>query len=149
MASAGRDRAVHGRDVRRQACRLGKLACSAEGHARVSEGIKRRSSMLGQGGLGYTSVHTCTLFLYETTYSEYDLIWVRAARLSAAPRPSRRAPSSSAAANQPAAAGSGGVAGAMSAHGKQCSDLLYAVHRSHRWKVHRNHRNGVPWHPLL
>jgi hypothetical protein len=30
----------------------------------------------------------------------------------------------------------------------QCSDLLYAVHRSHRWKVHRNHRNGVPWHPL-
>jgi hypothetical protein len=33
----------------------------------------------------------------------------------------------------------------------QCSsnpDLLYAVHRSHRWKVHRNHRSGVPWHPL-
>jgi hypothetical protein len=30
----------------------------------------------------------------------------------------------------------------------QCSDLLYEVHRSHRWKVHRNHRNGVPWHPL-
>jgi hypothetical protein len=30
----------------------------------------------------------------------------------------------------------------------QCSDLLSEVHRSHRWKVHRNHRNGVPWHPL-
>jgi hypothetical protein len=30
----------------------------------------------------------------------------------------------------------------------QCSDLLYVVRRSHRWKVHRNHRNGVPWHPL-
>jgi hypothetical protein len=24
---------------------------------------------------------------------------------------------------------------------EQCSDLLYEVHRSHRWKVHRNHRN--------
>jgi hypothetical protein len=30
----------------------------------------------------------------------------------------------------------------------QCSDMPYEVHRSHRWKVHRNHRNGVPWHPL-
>ena len=30
----------------------------------------------------------------------------------------------------------------------QCSDLLYEVHRSHRWKVHRNHRDGVPWYPL-
>ena len=30
----------------------------------------------------------------------------------------------------------------------QCSDLLYEVHRSHRWKVHRNHGNGVPWHPF-
>jgi hypothetical protein len=30
----------------------------------------------------------------------------------------------------------------------QCSDLLYAVHRSNRWKLHRSHRNGVPWHPL-
>jgi hypothetical protein len=26
----------------------------------------------------------------------------------------------------------------------QCSDLLYEVPRSHRWKVHRNHRNVVP-----
>jgi Ser/Thr protein kinase RdoA (MazF antagonist) len=24
------------------------------------------------------------------------------------------------------------------------ADLLYEVHRSHAWKVHRNHRNGVP-----
>ena len=33
---------------------------------------------------------------------------------------------------------------------QQCSDLLYEVHRSHRWKVHRNptSRNGAPWHPL-
>jgi hypothetical protein len=43
--------------------------------------------------------------------------------------------------------------------GGQCSDLLYAVHRSHRWKVHRNlgmvysgtlfHRRhrGIPMHP--
>jgi hypothetical protein len=30
----------------------------------------------------------------------------------------------------------------------QCSDLLYEVHRSHRCKVHRNHRNGAPGHPL-
>jgi hypothetical protein len=30
----------------------------------------------------------------------------------------------------------------------QCSNLLYKFHRSHRCKVHRNHRNGVPWHPL-
>jgi hypothetical protein len=30
----------------------------------------------------------------------------------------------------------------------QCSDLLCKMHRSHRWKVHRNHRNDVPWHPL-
>jgi hypothetical protein len=28
------------------------------------------------------------------------------------------------------------------------SDLPYEVHRGHRWKLHRNHRNGVPWHPL-
>ena len=27
--------------------------------------------------------------------------------------------------------------------GGQCSDLLYELHRSHRWKVHSNHRNGV------
>jgi hypothetical protein len=32
--------------------------------------------------------------------------------------------------------------------GHQCSNLLYKIHRSHRCKVHRNHRNGVPWHPL-
>ena len=32
--------------------------------------------------------------------------------------------------------------------GFQCSDLLYEVHRSHKWKAHRNHRNGPPWHPL-
>jgi hypothetical protein len=31
---------------------------------------------------------------------------------------------------------------------RQCSDLLYEVHTSHRWKVLRNHRNGVPWQPL-
>ena len=30
----------------------------------------------------------------------------------------------------------------------QCTDLFYEVHRSHRWKVLRNHRSGVPWHPL-
>jgi hypothetical protein len=30
----------------------------------------------------------------------------------------------------------------------QCAGLLYAVHRGHRWEVHRNHRDGVPWHPL-
>jgi hypothetical protein len=30
----------------------------------------------------------------------------------------------------------------------QCSYFLYEVHRSHRWKVHRNHGNGVSWHPL-
>ena len=35
-----------------------------------------------------------------------------------------------------------------SAMALQCSGLLYEVHRSHRCKVHRNHRNGVPWHPL-
>jgi hypothetical protein len=41
----------------------------------------------------------------------------------------------------------------------QCSDLLYEVHRSHRWKVHRNHlgivypgtlfhrrQRGIPMH---
>jgi hypothetical protein len=33
-------------------------------------------------------------------------------------------------------------------YGLQCSDLLYEVHRSHRWKVLWNYRNGVPWHPL-
>jgi hypothetical protein len=27
---------------------------------------------------------------------------------------------------------------------RQCSNL----HRNHRCKVHRNHRNGAPWHPL-
>ena len=31
---------------------------------------------------------------------------------------------------------------------RQCSNLLYKVHRSHRCKVRRNHRNGAPWHPL-
>jgi hypothetical protein len=30
----------------------------------------------------------------------------------------------------------------------QCADLLHEVHRSHRCKMDRNHRNGVPWHPL-
>jgi hypothetical protein len=31
----------------------------------------------------------------------------------------------------------------------QRSDLLHEVHRSHGWKdVHRNYRNGAPWHPL-
>jgi hypothetical protein len=30
----------------------------------------------------------------------------------------------------------------------RCSDLLHEVHRSHRCKMDRNHRNGVPGHPL-
>jgi hypothetical protein len=30
----------------------------------------------------------------------------------------------------------------------QCSNLICRVHRSHRWKVHRDHRHGVTWHPL-
>jgi hypothetical protein len=36
----------------------------------------------------------------------------------------------------------------LSSDDRQCSDLLYEVHRSHGWKVHRNHRNGAPWHAL-
>jgi hypothetical protein len=42
----------------------------------------------------------------------------------------------------------GGFASHLMVPRGQCSDLLYNVPRSHRWKVHRNHRNGVPWHPL-
>jgi predicted dehydrogenase len=43
---------------------------------------------------------------------------------------------------------SGALGKPVRAPARQYSDLLYGVHRSHRWKVHMNHRNGVPWHPL-